>query len=92
MDPEMDTRSLLVRLVTCKFCKFFVIAFPTAPLWVPPCLWFKFLIVLYLCEQDNGEVKCHCPPGFKGDGVKICDGKRQIYWLRLSVISSHDKN
>ncbi|KGN52769.1 vacuolar-sorting receptor 4 isoform X2 [Cucumis sativus] len=22
---------------------------------------------------DNGEVKCKCPPGFKGDGVKTCE-------------------
>ncbi|KAJ7946157.1 Vacuolar-sorting receptor 1 [Quillaja saponaria] len=22
--------------------------------------------------SDNGEVKCQCPPGFKGDGVKSC--------------------
>ncbi|KAL0547596.1 hypothetical protein IC582_017536 [Cucumis melo] len=22
---------------------------------------------------DNGEVKCKCPPGFRGDGVKTCE-------------------
>lgn len=27
-------------------------------------------------EQDDGGVKCKCPPGFKGDGVKSCEGKR----------------
>lgn len=24
--------------------------------------------------QDDGNVKCSCPPGFKGDGVKSCEG------------------
>ncbi|KAG2704073.1 hypothetical protein I3760_06G167300 [Carya illinoinensis] len=23
--------------------------------------------------SDNGEVKCQCPPGFKGDGIKSCE-------------------
>lgn len=27
-------------------------------------------------EQDDGGVKCKCPPGFKGDGVNSCEGKR----------------
>lgn len=27
-------------------------------------------------EQDKGDGKCVCPPGFKGDGVKSCVGKR----------------
>jgi hypothetical protein len=91
MHPEMDTRSLLVRLVTCKF---FVVAFPTGSPWVPPFLFVVHVLIFFLnlCEQDNGEVKCQCPPGFKGDGVKSCEGKRQTYWLKLSVISSHDTN
>lgn len=29
----------------------------------------------YLHEQDNGGIKCECPAGFKGDGVKDCTGE-----------------
>jgi len=29
----------------------------------------------YPHEQDNGGVKCECPAGFKGDGVKNCAGE-----------------
>lgn len=36
----------------------------------------------YFSEQDNGEVQCQCPHGFKGDGVKSCEGKRNY---RLGV-------
>jgi len=25
--------------------------------------------------QDDGGVKCKCPAGFKGDGVKNCEGE-----------------
>jgi hypothetical protein len=63
-----------------------------APLLVCGSCSHFFFFFLNLCEQDNGEVKCQCPPGFKGDGVKSCEGKRQTYWLKLSVISSHDTN
>lgn len=28
------------------------------------------------CQQDSADGKCTCPPGFKGDGVKSCAGKR----------------
>ncbi|PPR84489.1 hypothetical protein GOBAR_AA36220 [Gossypium barbadense] len=27
----------------------------------------------YSACLDNGDVKCQCPPGFKGDGVKSCE-------------------
>ena len=27
-------------------------------------------------QQDIDGGKCECPPGFKGDGVKSCKGKR----------------
>jgi len=29
----------------------------------------------YPHEQDNGGVKCECPAGFIGDGVKNCAGE-----------------
>jgi len=34
-----------------------------------------------LLEQDNGGVKCQCPTGFKGDGVKNCEGERYLYYF-----------
>lgn len=24
--------------------------------------------------QETGDNKCQCPPGFKGDGIKNCEG------------------
>ena len=30
----------------------------------------------FCCQQDIDDGKCECPPGFKGDGVKSCIGKR----------------
>jgi len=30
---------------------------------------------LLLRGQDDGGVKCKCPAGFKGDGVKNCEGE-----------------
>jgi hypothetical protein len=44
MHPEMDTRSLLVRLVTCKF---FVVAFPTGSPWVPPFLFVVHVLIFF---------------------------------------------
>ena len=35
--------------------------------------------------QDNGEVKCQCPTGFKGDGVNSCTGKTLDIFLVLIV-------
>ncbi|KAK9044246.1 hypothetical protein V6N11_072561 [Hibiscus sabdariffa] len=26
-----------------------------------------------LTMEDSGDIKCRCPPGFKGDGVKSCE-------------------
>lgn len=50
---------------------------------------FSFLEVFHIhsvnsFQQDNEEGKCTCPPGFKGDGVKNCEGKR-VFSLSLSL-------
>lgn len=34
-----------------------------------------------LWEQDNGGVKCQCPTGFSGDGVKNCEGEGYLYFF-----------
>lgn len=33
------------------------------------------LLYKLLREQDDGGVKCQCPAGFRGDGVKNCEGE-----------------
>lgn len=40
----------------------------------------------HLHEQDNGGVKCECPAGFKGDGVKNCEGEIFSYFNLLFII------
>lgn len=63
-----DIPSLLVRLVTNILTSF-----------QGPHFEIKFDIILWFqWEQDKGDSKCVCPPGFKGDGVKSCVGKRTI--------------
>lgn len=68
MRPRMDIHSLLVQLVIFTF--FFKFPYPF-PLVVDS--GFQ-IITLTILKQDNGNVKCSCPPGFKGDGVKSCEG------------------
>ena len=67
MIHKMDMHTLLVWLVaTFIFSKL-----------LPD---FFVLVKISLCsdqgfEQDIGDGKCQCPPGFKGDGVKSCEGE-----------------
>lgn len=68
MKLGMDIPSLLVRSVTNILTTF-----------QGPYLENTFNVILwFLWEQDKGDGKCVCPPGFKGDGVKSCVGKRTI--------------
>lgn len=67
MKLGMDIPSLLVRLVTSLT----MFHGPRFEIKLNVILWFYW-------EQDKENGKCVCPPGFKGDGVKSCVGKRTI--------------
>lgn len=69
MKPEMKLLSLPASSV-------FIYLFP----FLPKFSEIKFVSEKYLqkCQQDNEERKCTCPPGFKGDGIKTCEGQRVL--------------
>lgn len=75
MRHGMDIHSLLVRSVIFTFLLNFSFPFP---------LGFDSgfqIITLTIFKQDDGDVKCSCPPGFKGDGVKNCEGTDTVWFL-----------
>lgn len=65
--------------------------------------WLLYLHVLFCFEvilpnscfwsvQDTGDSKCMCPHGFKGDGIKTCDGKmlgQQIFITKILYLIIH---
>lgn len=63
---RMGSLSLLVWLVSYDL----LLQFPKLGMWSGE----NFSGVPF--QQDSADGKCTCPPGFKGDGVKSCEGKR----------------
>lgn len=41
---------------------------------------------MFCCHQDIGDSKCVCPPGFKGDGVKSCEGEKRTFHDQLVML------
>lgn len=68
MDHEMDMHTLLVWLVATFIFSKLISVFLLPPYEDSLCSENGF-------EQDAGDGKCQCPPGFKGDGVKSCEGE-----------------
>ena len=73
MTPKMDRASPLVWLVILTDLFLFIYLF------IYFCSFQQIDLDVnssFYYQQDIDGGKCECPPGFKGDGVKSCKGKR----------------
>ncbi|KAE8670011.1 Vacuolar-sorting receptor 1 [Hibiscus syriacus] len=42
--------------------------------------------ITYMACSDDGNNKCECPPGFKGDGIKTCEGESRMNKLMFHAV------